>query len=626
MALQSSGPISVGDINDEIGESTDSTLDLQTAAQKFPDILDDDAVSMDEFYGLTFSAGVGTYGTRNSHAFRFVAGSPNRGFADGELVSAAENSTTDLSGASLTGQSDFVDDFIDNDLTNGDTIFANSTGATKTNLRPGGDFASGTHFLLDTTANKIGQVDSNGDVSNVRSRTPDTLTISETSKNSNSITISIVGNTQVTRLLAPFRDGVELTNVAPSDSGNLSNTNTTTSYTYTGLSSGTTYALKVRGENTFANGADSNTLNITTDSTRTGITVQYLHFNPAAEEDAETNNGWPDGELVLCAENSTTALDEIIEQGTWTSTTANEFIDDSTISDGDIVFAGSIGSTLTPLRNYQNGYFVETTQNVIFDLVTATAAVTGKRSRTPDIPTKPTLVADSSTQITVTIPTTNTQVTRTFKLQRSINSGAYSDLATIVPSASGSVANTSVNTTYVDSTGISAGDVVKYKVRGQNNFNNSDFSTESNTVTTPSAGTSISYSNVASIAGIGISDPPNESFFDEGVTPMSVAITNGSGTTSISKSDTISSTTRFAWSTSGDPMDISSGTTDTTATSNGGSGWVSSATGISGTPIYLRIRADEATRTINESGTMTLSTTNNSVTENQACNISINNF
>ena len=62
------------------------------------------------------------------------------------MVSAAENSTTDLGGASLTGQSDFVDDYIDNDLTNGDSGFANSTGTTLTNLRPGGDLASGTHF------------------------------------------------------------------------------------------------------------------------------------------------------------------------------------------------------------------------------------------------------------------------------------------------------------------------------------------------------------------------------------------------------------------------------------------------------------------------------------------------
>jgi len=361
-------------------------------------------------------------------------------------------------------------------------------------------------------------------------------------------------------------------------------------------------------------------------TSRTQIAVQYLHFNPAAEEDSEANYGWPsDGALVLCAENSTTGLDTIIEQGTWTSTTEYDYIDDATISDGDIVYAGSIGNTLTALRSYQDGYFVETTQNVIYDLVTATGAVTGKRSRTPDIPTKPTLVADSSTQITVTIPTTNTQVTRTFKLQRSINSGAYSDLATILPSASGSSTNTSVNTTYVDSTGISAGDVVKYQVRGQNDFDNSDFSQESSTVTTPT-GTSISYSNVTSIAGIGVGTGGTETFFsDDSPTAMSISITGGSGTTSISKSDNITSATTFAWSTSGDPMDIG-GTPDTTGTSNGGSGWVSSATGISGNTIYIRLRVQEAVRNINESGTMTLSTTNNSVTENQACNISISNF
>jgi len=267
MALPSSGnPISFGDINDELGESTTDTLDINTAAGQFTGILDDNTISMDEFFGLTFSAGSGTYGSRNSHAFRFINASPDRGFADGQLVSAAENSTTDLGGASLTGQSDFVDDYINDDLTNGDTIFANSTGTTLTNLRPGGDFASGTHFMLDTTADKIFQVDSDADVSNVTSRTPATPTISEASKNTNSITVSIVGNTTVTRQYAPFKDGAELTNFVPSAKGSIGNTSVTTSYTYSGLASNTAFALKVRGENTFGNGSDSNTLNITTDA------------------------------------------------------------------------------------------------------------------------------------------------------------------------------------------------------------------------------------------------------------------------------------------------------------------------------------------------------------------------
>ena len=268
MALQSAGTnvtMAMKDINVELGENATDTLDMNTAAGQFTGILDDNTISMDEFYGLTFSAGSGTYGSRNSHAFRFINASPDRGFADGELVSAAENSTTDLGGASLTGQSDFVDDYINNDLTNGDTIFANSTGTTLTNLRPGGDFASGTHFMLDTTANDIFQIDSDADVSNVTSRTPATPTISLTSKNTNSITISIVGNTVVTRQYAPFKDGSELTNVVPSPKGNIGNTSVTTAYTYTGLASNTAFALKVRGENTFANGSDSNTLNVTTD-------------------------------------------------------------------------------------------------------------------------------------------------------------------------------------------------------------------------------------------------------------------------------------------------------------------------------------------------------------------------
>jgi hypothetical protein len=272
MALPSSGnPISFGDINDELGENTTDTLDIQSAALQFTGILDDGTISMDEFFGLTFSAGAGTYGTRNSHTFRFLDDDgTTRGYSDGELVAAAENDDTHLPGDfTILGQNDFVDDYIDNDLTNGDTIFANSTGTTKTNLRPGGDFPSQTSFMLDTTANDIFEIDSNGDVSNVKSRTPATPTISETSKDATSITISIVGDTTVTRQYAPFKDGSELTNILPSASGSIGNNSVTTSYTYSGLASNTSFALKVRGENLFANGSDSNTLNITTDSAAT---------------------------------------------------------------------------------------------------------------------------------------------------------------------------------------------------------------------------------------------------------------------------------------------------------------------------------------------------------------------
>ena len=100
MALPSSGnPISFGDINDELGENTTDTLDMLTAAQKFTGILDDNVVSMDEFHGLTFAGGSGTYGTRNSHTFRFLnIDAQLQGFADGELVAAAENDDTHLPG------------------------------------------------------------------------------------------------------------------------------------------------------------------------------------------------------------------------------------------------------------------------------------------------------------------------------------------------------------------------------------------------------------------------------------------------------------------------------------------------------------------------------------------------
>ena len=257
MAITGSGAISFSQINDELAETSTNTLDILSAAQQFTGLLDDNTISMDEFYGLTFQAGSGTYGTRNSHAFRFVIeqDGTKKGFADGQLVDAAENDDTGLNsaaGEAVSGQSDFVDDYINNDLTNGDTVFANASalGAALTNLRPGGDFASGTHFMLDTTANDIFQIDSNADVSNVVSRVPSNPSHSMTANDADEITIKITSDTIVTRDLLLYRDGTFIDNVLPTSSGSIGNTGVDTNFTYTGLSIGTSYTIGVRQANT----------------------------------------------------------------------------------------------------------------------------------------------------------------------------------------------------------------------------------------------------------------------------------------------------------------------------------------------------------------------------------------
>ena len=124
MALQSSGPITFEDINDELGEGSTNQLDLETAASNFSGIRDTEttpgygalAVEMREFYGKSYSAGSGTYGTRNAHTIRFLTdGASSRAYGAGELVHAAEAiaAQTSLGGAvGTTNLSKFVDDYI----------------------------------------------------------------------------------------------------------------------------------------------------------------------------------------------------------------------------------------------------------------------------------------------------------------------------------------------------------------------------------------------------------------------------------------------------------------------------------------------------------------------------------
>jgi len=279
---------------------------------------------------------------------------------------------------------------------------------------------------------------------------------------------------------------------------------------------------------------------------RLQLTVKFLKEND--DNGDNTFTGWfsdvslagsAKGELVLCAEGVIVPEDNrgndfttLIQQDT------TEFNSDSNVSNGDTIFEASSGTTLTDVRpggdlTNQETFLVETTQNNIFQ-INSSGVLSNVRSRTPNVPTKPTLVADSSTQITVTIPSTNTTVTREFKLQRSIDGGSYSDKATFVPSDSGSIDDTSISTTFVDDSGISAGDVVKYKVRGQNAFDNSAFSTESATVTTPS-GVSFSASPSSdparSINIFGDEFTPDSGFSDA----VTISVTNREGNIDVTR-------------------------------------------------------------------------------------------
>ena len=265
MALQTFGTnvtMSLSDINVELGESVTEMIDFLGAATSFSGILDTEttdgfgagAVEMREFYGKTFSAGSGTYGTRNAHTFFFA-------WTNSELIQAAQNNSPDSTATY------YVDDYIDNSLTNGDDVFLTETGTSKLD---GGD-----NFYLSTTANEIGQISSTGELSNVRSRTPDTPTISQNSVSTDSITINIQGNTQVTNTYRIYVDSVSNSTKTDHTKGALANTDVTTTHTITGLNDDTIYAIKVRGENTFANGSDSNTINVSTDT----ITPPAITFN-----------------------------------------------------------------------------------------------------------------------------------------------------------------------------------------------------------------------------------------------------------------------------------------------------------------------------------------------------------
>lgn len=339
MAIKSSGTISFEEINDELGNSSTAQLDLETAASNFSGIRDIEttdgygalAIEMREFYGKSYSAGSGTYGTRNAHTLRFLTdGASSRAYGAGELVHAAEAiaAQTSLGGAvGTTNTSKFVDDYIDNDLTVGDDIYNASTGTAVfdisghlVNSRPG----DGNKYYCDDTADKVFRLQSTGNVAVVFDRKPATPTISEVSKTDTAITISIVGDTRVARTIRTYEGSNEATLTSGSDfvAGNSTNTNISKQYTYSSLTANTEYTLKARYENAFDNGDDSNTLTITTNA---GATAWSNAFADGTLVQTTSNNELVNGES---AESSELTIDLANANGT-TDVTIGTLPDDS---------------------------------------------------------------------------------------------------------------------------------------------------------------------------------------------------------------------------------------------------------------------------------------------------------
>ncbi len=356
--------------------------------------------------------------------------------------------------------------------------------------------------------------------------------------------------------------------------------------------------------------------------TRQQLTVKFLR----QEEQGESNvfTGWistagsvasAKGELVLCAEAAIVPEDN---RGSGISTVlledTTEFNVDGTVSNGDTIFEASSGTTTTDVKPgddlvNQETFLVETTQNNLFQINTS-GVISNVRSRTPNQPSAPTSSADSGTQITVTIPSTNTAVTREFKLQRSINGGSFSDRATFVPSDSGSIDDTSISTTFVDDSGISAGDVVKYQVRGQNAFANSAFSPESSTVTTP-AGTSWgSISNFNLHIGSGqLGSQELES------SEKQLTLTNGSGNTTISIEQPDNSNP---------PPDLEIKVGNATGNYNLISSYTESPSAIAAASTYfMKFKLSQAGTKLNSAEDCTISFTNNSVTRTFEINVEV---
>ena len=298
MALPAAGqPISFKDINDELSNSSQATLDLKSASESFePDGGASVAAApygMDELAGLSNLVVV----QRTIEDFYLYERDSDqedilaiKGWADDELIECVEDTSTaptgggvSISGLSGTYTQDSISSgashintlnveapggFVNGRVVraNGNQTIGDVTFSDEANLNGGG------RIFRNNAESKIHEIAADGTISNTADYKPANLTISLVSKNSNSVTVRATGDTRVTKTLRFYKDSTEVTKTNHTK-GAVGNTSVTADQTFSSLAQGTSFAFKVRGENgsSASPGNDSNTINVTTD----GITLSH---------------------------------------------------------------------------------------------------------------------------------------------------------------------------------------------------------------------------------------------------------------------------------------------------------------------------------------------------------------
>ena len=311
MALPAAGqPISFKDINDELSNSSQATLDLKSASESFePDGGASVAAApygMDELAGLSNLVVV----QRTIEDFYLYERDSDqedilaiKGWADDELIECVEDTSTaptgggvSISGLSGTYTQDSISSgashintlnveapggFVNGRVVraNGNQTIGDVTFSDEANLNGGG------RIFRNNAESKIHEIAADGTISNTADYKPANLTISLVSKNSNSVTVRATGDTRVTKTLRFYKDSTEVT-VTNHTKGAVGNTSVTKDQTFSSLAQGTSFAFKVRGENgsSASPGNDSNTINVTTD----GITLSHTAVTGESTSNPQT--------------------------------------------------------------------------------------------------------------------------------------------------------------------------------------------------------------------------------------------------------------------------------------------------------------------------------------------------